>query len=213
MGKWVLLSRKSTRNSKIDVATAESKRKWLKMAVFSQKWLIAYEDGISTSGNIDFRNPRAFSAQKRPLACTLPTNRADLQQAFHQCSLLLCSQRCTIKVHMRGGSTHTSHALSAKCHSVDMESDYVSRQLSRVWIRFYACKLIRLSLRSKIQCVLTIRNCRISFEIGSARSATKSPFRFVPSVCYYRAKPLLNEVITDSRSPVRRVQHYHCALS
>ena len=115
---------------------------------------------------------------------------------------------------MRGGSTHTSHALSAKCHSVDMESDYVSRQLSRVWIRFYACKLIRLSLRSKIQCILTIRNCRISFEIGSARSATKSPFRFVPSVCYttvpslFSTRSLLTPVVQFGGYSTTTV-HYH----
>ena len=47
-----------------------------KLAIFVPK---LPEDSICALDNINFRNPRAFSANKHPLAWTLPKNRTELQ--------------------------------------------------------------------------------------------------------------------------------------
>ena len=82
----------------------------------------------------------------------------------------------------RRGDRHAHATRKCKCQSVDIQSDYVIRQLNFSKLHFNDLNAIPVYLWCVInKYILTIHYCRNFVKIGSLRE-TKSPFRLVPSV-------------------------------
>ena len=100
----------------------------------------------------------------------------------------------------RRGDRHAHATRKCKCQSVDIQSDYVIRQLNCRKLNFNDINVIPVYLWCVInKYILTIHYCRIFFKIGSARKQNPRSDWYPPSdttaPSLYPTRSLLTPVV------------------